>query len=250
MISCILVFYIALSRLRRPWTSPAFRPASRHRRRLPRTPMRSTRDGRTSPSARAAAAHLGEAPARRSPRDFESAWKLARARYWLGGHAPEAERKAILEAGIAAGRIRRGARAESARRPLLDCREHGRARRVVRPASGLKYRGDIKDELLTVLQARPGASSRDPPTAPSAAGTTKCRACSAARTRSPRNTCAGRCTYAPQSTRVALLPRRNAARRGSSRRRARRAPARPRRAARSGLGAGGSGVQGSRPHVV
>jgi hypothetical protein len=35
-----------------------------------------------------------------NPRDFESAWKLARARYWLGGHAPEAERRTWLEAGI------------------------------------------------------------------------------------------------------------------------------------------------------
>ena len=26
-------------------------------------------------------------------RDFESAWKLARARYWLGGHAGEKARK-------------------------------------------------------------------------------------------------------------------------------------------------------------
>jgi hypothetical protein len=40
----------------------------------------------------------------KNPRDFEAAWKLARARYWLGGHAPEAERKALFEAGIAAGR--------------------------------------------------------------------------------------------------------------------------------------------------
>src|SRR5690349_8277087 len=38
------------------------------------------------------------------PKDFESAWKLARARYWLGGHASENERKTFLENGIAAGR--------------------------------------------------------------------------------------------------------------------------------------------------
>jgi hypothetical protein len=40
----------------------------------------------------------------RDPKDFVSAWKLARARYWLGGHAAEADRKQLLEAGIAAGR--------------------------------------------------------------------------------------------------------------------------------------------------
>src|SRR6185295_19329639 len=35
---------------------------------------------------------------------FVSAWKLAKARYWLGTHAEEKSRKAYLEAGIAAGR--------------------------------------------------------------------------------------------------------------------------------------------------
>ena len=35
----------------------------------------------------------------RDPRDFASAWKLARVRYWLGGHAPEAERKSAPRIG-------------------------------------------------------------------------------------------------------------------------------------------------------
>ena len=40
-----------------------------------------------------------------NPKDFESAWKLARARYWLGTNGlPVAQRKAALEAGIEAGR--------------------------------------------------------------------------------------------------------------------------------------------------
>ena len=37
-------------------------------------------------------------------RNFEAAWKLARADYWLGGHAPEAERRGFFERGIDAGR--------------------------------------------------------------------------------------------------------------------------------------------------
>ena len=40
----------------------------------------------------------------KDPKDFDSAWKLARARYWLGGHAAENVRKAYLETGITAGR--------------------------------------------------------------------------------------------------------------------------------------------------
>ena len=48
----------------------------------------------------------------RSATDFESAWKLARARYWLGtnGPGPGDERKRVLEQGIAAGRVAMAAR--------------------------------------------------------------------------------------------------------------------------------------------
>ena len=40
----------------------------------------------------------------KNPKDFESAWKLARATYWLGGHEDEAARRAALERGVEAGR--------------------------------------------------------------------------------------------------------------------------------------------------
>jgi hypothetical protein len=30
------------------------------------------------------------------PRNFDAAWKLARADYWLGGHAPDATRRGFL----------------------------------------------------------------------------------------------------------------------------------------------------------
>src|ERR1051325_7126159 len=39
-----------------------------------------------------------------NPRDFESAWKLSRAQYWLGTQGPMAERRAALERGADAGR--------------------------------------------------------------------------------------------------------------------------------------------------
>src|SRR5262249_13362625 len=42
---------------------------------------------------------------KQNPNDFETAWKLARARYWLGGHVAEKDRKAMLESGIEAGRV-------------------------------------------------------------------------------------------------------------------------------------------------
>ena len=40
-----------------------------------------------------------------SARDFEAAWKAARASYWLGTRGPERERRAALERGIKAGEL-------------------------------------------------------------------------------------------------------------------------------------------------
>src|SRR3954470_7617722 len=37
--------------------------------------------------------------------DYDSAWKLARAHYWIGTHAPESERRAALERGVSAGEM-------------------------------------------------------------------------------------------------------------------------------------------------
>src|SRR5262245_34175110 len=54
-------------------------------------------------SARRAADARREQLARDS-RSFEAAWKLSRSCYWLGGHAPEPERRKQLEDGIDAGR--------------------------------------------------------------------------------------------------------------------------------------------------
>ena len=72
-----------------------------------------------------------------NPKDFESAYKLAQARYWLGTNGlPEPERKAALEAGIAAARSAIALNAAAARGPLLARRQHGRARRIIRHAAG------------------------------------------------------------------------------------------------------------------
>ena len=91
----------------------------------------------------------------RNPNDFESAWKLARARYWLGGHAPEQERKAVLEAGIDAGR---GAVRIAPDKPdghFWIAANMGALAESFGLRQGLKYRGEIKRELETVLQIDP-----------------------------------------------------------------------------------------------
>src|SRR5260221_14023857 len=38
------------------------------------------------------------------PRNFDAAWRLARADYWLGGHGPEAERRGYFHTRLEAGR--------------------------------------------------------------------------------------------------------------------------------------------------
>ncbi len=91
----------------------------------------------------------------RDPKDFESAWKLARARYWLGTHADEARRKGFLEAGIAAGRT---AVAINPNRPdghFWIAANMGALAESFGLRQGLKYRGDIKDALETVLRLDP-----------------------------------------------------------------------------------------------
>ena len=105
-------------------------------------------------SARQAAA-IWEARLKRNPKDFESAWKLARARYWLGGHASEGERKALLERGIAAGRTAVSLEPNRPEGHFWIAANMGTLAESFGMRQGLKYRGDIRDELLTVLKLDP-----------------------------------------------------------------------------------------------
>jgi tetratricopeptide (TPR) repeat protein len=90
-----------------------------------------------------------------NPRDFEVAWKLARARYWLGGRAPEAERKGLLEGGIAAGRTAAALEPNRPEGHFWVAANMGALAESFGMRQGLKYRGDIKDELLLVLKIDP-----------------------------------------------------------------------------------------------
>ena len=81
--------------------------------------------------------------------DFDSAYKLARARYWLGTNGlPQGERKAALEAGVAA------ARRAIAINPLRPeghfwlAANMGALAESFGLRQGIKYRGQIKDALL------------------------------------------------------------------------------------------------------
>jgi tetratricopeptide (TPR) repeat protein len=161
MMSCILVLYIALSGdLNRLDARPAeWSSAIEASRAQSVTPgdgdpdaLYARRDDLTS--ARQAERIWSERLAK-NPKDFESAWKLSRARYWLGGRAPEQERKAVLEAGVAAGRA--AARAEPGRPEghFWMAANMGALAEAHGLRQGLRYRSEIKDALQTVLKLDP-----------------------------------------------------------------------------------------------
>jgi tetratricopeptide (TPR) repeat protein len=101
------------------------------------------------------AAEIWDGRLRANPQDFEAAWKLARANYWLGGHAPPHERKASLEAGIAAGRAAAEAEPNRPEGHFWIAANMGALAESFGLRQGLKYRGDIRDELMIVLKLDP-----------------------------------------------------------------------------------------------
>lgn len=92
---------------------------------------------------------------RTNPSDFESAWKLSRARYWLGGHAAEDRRKAVLEQGVEAGQAAAAAAPGRPEGHFWMAANMGALAESHGLLQGLKYRGAIKDALLTVLRIDP-----------------------------------------------------------------------------------------------
>jgi hypothetical protein len=148
MISCILVFYLAVSAV-----PDSARPNAA------RGPQASDPDAlyaaRTDLAKAREAARIWSDRLQKNPKDFESAWKLARTRYWLGGHAPEAERKTLLEDGIAAGRTAVALEPKKPEGHFWIAANMGSLAESFGMRQGLKYRGEIKDELLLVLAVDP-----------------------------------------------------------------------------------------------
>jgi hypothetical protein len=88
--------------------------------------------------------------------NFEAAWKLARACYWLGGHAPMAERRAYLETGIDAGQMAAALEPERPEGHFWMAANMGTLAESFGLRAGLKYRTPIKEQLETVLRLDPG----------------------------------------------------------------------------------------------
>jgi tetratricopeptide (TPR) repeat protein len=101
------------------------------------------------------AAAVWAARLKQNPKDFESAWKIARAKYWLGGHAPQAERKVLLEEGIAAGRAAVAIEPNKPEGHFWIAANMGALAESFGMRQGIKYRGEIKNELLLVLKLDP-----------------------------------------------------------------------------------------------
>ena len=97
MRSCIAVFYIAI------FCCPATALALSQVERAQRDPDALYRE-RTDLTKAREAVDIWEMRLEANPKDFESAWKIARAMYWLGRHGDQNSRRLALERGVAAGR--------------------------------------------------------------------------------------------------------------------------------------------------
>jgi hypothetical protein len=160
MMSCIFILYIAVfppAAARAIVTTPAGTAASA---------QSDTHAGASSDpdalyanrsdlaSARQAAA-IWAARLKQNPKDFTSAAKLARVYYWLGGHAGEAERKSLLEQGIAYGRTAVAIEPNRPEGHFWIAANMGSLAESFGLRQGLKYKGEIRDELTTVLRLDP-----------------------------------------------------------------------------------------------
>ena len=89
------------------------------------------------------------------PRNFDAAWKLARADYWLGGHAPDADRRGFLERGIEAGRKAAALQPNRPEGHFWIAANMGALAESFGVRQGVKYRKPVKEELETVLRLDP-----------------------------------------------------------------------------------------------
>jgi len=90
--------------------------------------------------------------------DFEAAWKLARARYWLGtnGPGPSERQKRTLEAGMAAARQAIAARPEAVEGHFWLAATMGALADAHGLRQGIRYRAPIKAALEKALAIAPG----------------------------------------------------------------------------------------------
>jgi tetratricopeptide (TPR) repeat protein len=102
------------------------------------------------------AAAIWEARIDADPKDFEAAWKRARAGYWIGGHEKEqSERDRAYEQAMAAARVAIAARPNAPEGHFWLAANMGGYAEDHGIRGGLKYRGDIRASLEKTLALDP-----------------------------------------------------------------------------------------------
>jgi tetratricopeptide (TPR) repeat protein len=87
-----------------------------------------------------------------NPRDFETAWKIARAAYFIGTREDKDAGRRTLERGIAAGKQAAVIAPDKAEGHFWAAANMGALAESYGLRQGLKYRGAIKDALERVVQ--------------------------------------------------------------------------------------------------
>jgi tetratricopeptide (TPR) repeat protein len=141
--SCILLFYIP---------AVAGQPAARAAGAADADRLYADRANLASARS---AAEIWTAALGADPRDFDAAWKLARDDYWLGGHAPEPERRGFLEQGLDAARKAIAVQPNRPEGHFWLAATMGTLAESFGLRQGLKYRKPVKDEMEAVLRIDP-----------------------------------------------------------------------------------------------
>jgi tetratricopeptide (TPR) repeat protein len=98
------------------------------------------------------AADIWEARLSANSRDFDSAWKLARACYWLGGHVPADAQRQQYERGIKAATRAVELEPEKPEGHFWMAADMGAMAEGFGLRAGIRYRGPIKNALEAVLR--------------------------------------------------------------------------------------------------
>lgn len=92
----------------------------------------------------------------RDPGDFDAAWKLARAHYWLGTRGPRKERREFLETGVEAGRTAAAIQPRKPEGHFWMAANMGGLADGFGLRQGLRYRKPIREALATILALNAG----------------------------------------------------------------------------------------------
>ena len=102
------------------------------------------------------AVEIWEGRLKATPGDFESAWKISRATYWIGKHESREAGRRTLERGTEAGRLAATLQPGRPEGHFWMAANMGALAESYGLRQGLRYRGAIKDALERVLTIDPG----------------------------------------------------------------------------------------------